>query len=281
MNEILFRRKSGKSGWFTMVPSRTTLAALTATLLACALLAGCTAQAQTGTAAIFVKDAASDDFTNLHVTFGEVAIHRESDDDDDHDDDDDRDDDDEDEAEDDEAEDDEDRTATSSSSSSGSAAGNGSVSISIREDDDSDDDGGWLVLSGDTSTVDLMAFTGSAAAFLAGADVPPGSYDKIKLDVLSARGTLHNGSKVPVEVPSGKLHIKAEFDVASGEETALTLDFDLEHSLVKTGDGRYLLKPVIHMQGEHHDRPDHDERERRERERDDHDDEDDGDDDDD
>lgn len=253
-----------------------TLAALTATVLACALLAGCTAQAQTGAAAIFVKDAASDDFTALDVTFGEVAIHRQGDHDDEDDDGDeddeaDHDDDDGEDGEDDDAGSDEDDGTSTSASSS--PAANGSVAISIREDDDHEDDGGWLVLSNETTTVDLMAFTGDASAFLAGADVPPGSYDKIQLDVISARGTLFNGSQVPVEVPSGKLRIHAGFDVAPGEETALTLDFDLEHSIVKTGDGRYLLKPVIHMQGEHHDRPDHDERERRERERDEHDDE--------
>ncbi len=260
-----------------MVHSRTTLAALTAAVLACALLAGCTAQAQTGAAAIFVKDAASDDFTSLHVTFGEVAIHRDGDrHDDDGDEGEDEHDDDQGEHEgdeDDHDEDGDDSHHTSSSASSGSASVNGSVSISIHEDNDTEDNDGWLVLSSKTTTVDLMAFTGNASAFLGGADVPPGSYDKVRLDVISARGTLLNGSEVPVEVPSGKLRIHADFDVASGQETALTLDFDLEHSIVKTGDGRYLLKPVIHMQGEYHGRPDHDERERRERERDDHDDE--------
>jgi hypothetical protein len=202
-----------------------------------AVLSGCTASAQPGAFALYVKDAPSDEVTHLDVTFGQVAIHkvspREHDEDDDHDG---------------ERDDDADEGENSSSN------GTGHVTVSVHEENESErlEESGWVILSNKTTTVDLKALSGNASAFLAGADVPAGSYNQIRLSITNATATLPNGTTAPVIVPSGALRLQAHFTVSNGNETAVTLDFDLDHALIKTGDGKFILKPVLHMDGEEH-----------------------------
>lgn len=55
-------------------------------------------------------------------------------------------------------------------------------------------------------------------------------------------------NRIPLDTPSGVqsgIKLINEFDVPSGQRVDLLLDFDACHSIVKTGNGRYILKPVI------------------------------------
>lgn len=222
-------------------------AAITLLALTAAVLAGCTAQAEPSGASIYVKDAPSDELTHLDITFGQVAIHKVSTRDQDEDDD-----------EDDDGE------------NEGEGNGTGHVTVSVQEENETErlEEAGWIVLSERETTVDLLALSGNASAFLGGADVPEGRYNQIRLTIVNATGTLTNGTVVPITVPSGVLRVKAHFTVEAGNETAITLDFDVDHSLIKTGEGRYILKPVIHMDGEHHPHRGHKDWDRREKIRD-------------
>lgn len=235
-----------------------TMPALLATLaLSAALLAGCTAQAEASSAAIYVKDSPSDEVTHLDVTFGQVAVHkapahRGDGEDDGHD--------------------DVDEHGRDGGGHDGNASSNGTghvaVSVTVEDEREHAEKAGWVILSNQTATVDLKALSGNDSAFLAGADVPAGRYDQVRLTILSAKATLANGTVVNVTVPSGVLRLQAHFTVSAGNETALTLDFDLDYALHKTGDGRYVLSPVLRMDGEHRPHPHRHDWERREQARD-------------
>ena len=59
-----------------------------------------------------------------------------------------------------------------------------------------------------------------------------------------------DGSSVPLFVPSGAqsgYKGKGEFDITADAKIALTADFDLYKSIVVTGSGDYILKPVIRL----------------------------------
>ena len=57
--------------------------------------------------------------------------------------------------------------------------------------------------------------------------------------------TVPAGRNASVMVPSGEVRINQEFDVLSSKATAILLDFDGGRSLNLTGNGTYMLSPVI------------------------------------
>lgn len=110
--------------------------------------------------------------------------------------------------------------------------------------------------------LDLMALSGRATPVVKGT-VPVGVYTQFRLFSPAESGSeaksvylvMKDGSKVPLRIPSGqqtglKLVIQGGFNVRVDAITTLTLAFDLGHSLVQTGNGRYMLKPVVKASGD-------------------------------
>ena len=59
---------------------------------------------------------------------------------------------------------------------------------------------------------------------------------------------LLDGLTHPLEIPSGSrsgLKLNIQVTITGGVKYVLALDFDASHSIVVTGNGRYMLKPVI------------------------------------
>jgi Domain of unknown function (DUF4382) len=54
---------------------------------------------------------------------------------------------------------------------------------------------------------------------------------------------------VPLTIPSGEVKLNREFDVPEGGTTLMSLDFDGDHSIIQTGNGTYMMKPVIAVVG--------------------------------
>jgi hypothetical protein len=227
----------------------TTVAAMAGTLaFAITALSGCLNASATGTTAFFVKDAPADNFTHVYVSFTKVEVHQ-----------------------------------VQAANATGTDAqgdhqsredGRFGPEAEASEDHGEHDaqdraEGPWLTILSRNVTVDLKAFSGNASAFLDSAQIPPGSYNAIRLTVTAVTGVLANGTTVPVKVPGGALRIRGEFTVVAGKETDLTLDFNLARSLRQTDDGAYILKPVVRLASEHREEARQDERSVREARRDD------------
>ena len=60
-------------------------------------------------------------------------------------------------------------------------------------------------------------------------------------------GETTNGTAYTAEAPGGKLKIVRPFTVETGGSTVLTLDFDGEKSLISTGNGNFMFKPVVQL----------------------------------
>ncbi len=110
--------------------------------------------------------------------------------------------------------------------------------------------------------IDLMTLSGQPTPLVKGT-VPAGVYTQFRLfspleqgaEAQSVYLVMKSGSKVPLRIPSGqqtglKLVIQGGFKVQIDATTTLTLAFDLGHSLVQTGNGRYMLKPVVKASGD-------------------------------
>lgn len=148
----------------------------------------------------------------------------------------------------------------------GNASGNGTIVVrltdapaaydsvniavdSIRVHVDSGDSlGGWYTISRSPAMYDLLQFVGRKDTIVAEGPIPAGYYSQLRLYIGVGSNVVVGGVTHPLEIPSGsqsglKLNIQAT--IIGGVQYVLVLDFDASRSIVVTGNGRYLLKPVI------------------------------------
>ncbi|MFC1900375.1 DUF4382 domain-containing protein [Chloroflexota bacterium] len=105
---------------------------------------------------------------------------------------------------------------------------------------------GWITLLEEPASFDLMEVIG-VEQLLGTITVEAGKYTQIRMDVTEVSGETTDGESYTAEVPGDKLKIVRGFTVEEGETTALTLDFDGEKSLIRTGKGRYMFKPTVKL----------------------------------
>ncbi len=129
------------------------------------------------------------------------------------------------------------------------------------DDDDADgEEAGALDLEIDPAilanegAINLLDFQDGAVILVGSADIPAGTYKRIRLlvsDVSVVQDDDGNPDTPeivdPVKLSSGKIDIHFGFTVAEGEEADVILDFDAAQSvhLNETGNGKYILRPVV------------------------------------
>src|SRR5690242_11752466 len=57
--------------------------------------------------------------------------------------------------------------------------------------------------------------------------------------------TAPSGAKAALTIPSGEVKLNREFDVPAGGSASMLLDFDGDGSINQTGNGTYMMRPVI------------------------------------
>jgi hypothetical protein len=100
--------------------------------------------------------------------------------------------------------------------------------------------------------VDLVNLTNGQLKDLGNATVPAGTYRQVRLVLASTGNTVTpvGGTAQPLNTPSGQesgLKIKADFSVLADQTNDLLMDFDACKSIVLTGSGKYILKPVVRL----------------------------------
>jgi len=108
-------------------------------------------------------------------------------------------------------------------------------------------------------TCDLKKLTDSQDVLGTG-PLAPGQYTMVRLEVTSAALYFDNaaagpacaaavatpaGRSAPVEVPSGIVRLNRRFELTPTTATTMLLDFDGDRSIRQTGNGRYMMTPVI------------------------------------
>jgi len=116
---------------------------------------------------------------------------------------------------------------------------------------------GWITIFSGSKTFDLLDYT-DVRAILGQDELEPGKYTQVRLYISSASINITNADMYiknkryqmtvagngNLEVPSNVLKLTNPFTIEQGKITALTLDFDVPNSVVRTGTG-YFLKPTI------------------------------------
>ncbi|MDR5591255.1 DUF4382 domain-containing protein [Christiangramia sp. SM2212] len=113
---------------------------------------------------------------------------------------------------------------------------------------------GWVSLEDvQTGVYDLLELTGGISQILADSEVPAGYASQIRLVLGTENTVVVNGESKPLNTPSAQqsgLKLQLNKELEEGENYAFLLDFDVEESIVATGNGSYNLKPVIRLSAE-------------------------------
>lgn len=112
------------------------------------------------------------------------------------------------------------------------------------------DDGQVSITDGPIGEIDLLTLQ-NITELVASAEVPAGSYSKIRLRITSLtvieETTL---AREDVQLPAnGRIDLNPQgpFEISAGEDLVIQIDFDLARSikLTTTGSGRYRFRPVV------------------------------------
>lgn len=123
------------------------------------------------------------------------------------------------------------------------------IQVSIKASGDESDQG-WEVLRADSMNVDLLHLQNGVFTTLATGRVASGPYEQVRLKLGEGSTVVVNGVTYPITVPSGMqsgLKLVGPFTVPGGDGVDVALDFDASRSIILTGSGTYMLKPVVHV----------------------------------
>lgn len=115
---------------------------------------------------------------------------------------------------------------------------------------DGDSSSGWISVSSDTFAVDLLTLTGDNGVVIADTLLPAGRYTQIRLLLGDGANVVVDGSTFPLEIPSGAttgLKLNHPFTIAPDSIYAATLDFDAHRSIHRTGNRRWIMRPVVRV----------------------------------
>ena len=117
------------------------------------------------------------------------------------------------------------------------------------------EEGYWETLwEEDGLPVDLLTLQG-VSLLLGSSELAPNHYTQLRVFLMEEAELVLEGPegepvtkilKIPSSANTG-IKLNRPFDIVDGGITKLTLDFDAQKSVIKTGNGNYKMKPVIHL----------------------------------
>jgi hypothetical protein len=114
----------------------------------------------------------------------------------------------------------------------------------------SDSTSGWFVINDSTRYFDLLLLTNGASSVLGDTTLTAGKYTQIRLIIGTGSYVIDQGVKHDLEIPSGSqtgLKLTHQFTIEGGKLYELILDFNVDKSIIITGNGKYKLKPTIRV----------------------------------
>lgn len=123
-----------------------------------------------------------------------------------------------------------------------------SIQITVNSIQVHSQTGGWITITNEDRTFDLLQLKASGdQALLADVQLDEGSYDQVRLDILNVVVTDAQGEH-DAKLPSGELKIMGDLRVNANSTSTASFDFIADESLHITGEGKYILAPVVQFQ---------------------------------
>jgi len=108
---------------------------------------------------------------------------------------------------------------------------------------------GWTTVSSVPYTYDLLQLKASGSqSLLADVKLDEGAYGQVRMHISKVMITDSTGEH-EAKLPSSDLKIVGGFEVTQNSTTVVTFDFLADKSVHVTGNGKYILAPVVRMQG--------------------------------
>jgi len=108
---------------------------------------------------------------------------------------------------------------------------------------------GWVTVSSVPHTYDLLQLKASKSqSLMADVNLSQGSYGQVRMHISKVIITDSAGEH-EATLPSGDLKIVGGFEVTPNSTTVVTFDFLADKSVHVAGNGKYILAPVVRMQG--------------------------------
>lgn len=95
---------------------------------------------------------------------------------------------------------------------------------------------------------DLLELTGGVSVLLVDEDVPAGDISQIRLILGDENTIVVDGEIFPLDTPSAQqsgLKVQVNETLTNGIVYDFIIDFDVDKSILQTGNGQYKLKPVL------------------------------------
>ena len=121
------------------------------------------------------------------------------------------------------------------------------TSVSAHHLGNDDVKAGWVTIANKSATHDLLKLRDDATVVLGDEELPMGDYNQLRM-VVSSATVVTGGTTYELTIPSGEtsgLKFKHNFTVKEDGEYEMVLDFDAAESIHVTGNGTYMLQPVI------------------------------------
>ena len=107
---------------------------------------------------------------------------------------------------------------------------------------------GWVEVSSAEKTYDLLQLKAeNKNELMADVQIDEGTYDQVRLDISSVVVTDANGTH-EAKLPSNELKITGKLVVEANSTAAATFDFIADESLHVTGNGKYIMAPVVEFE---------------------------------
>jgi hypothetical protein len=110
--------------------------------------------------------------------------------------------------------------------------------------------GTWSTINDSLRYFDLLQLTNGTTAVLGDTSLTAGKYTQIRLILEDGSYVIDGGVKENLDIPSGSqsgIKLNHSFDIESGNLYEFYLDFNVDKSIIQTGNGKYKLKPVIRI----------------------------------
>lgn len=111
-----------------------------------------------------------------------------------------------------------------------------------------DRDSGWRNLEVNRGVYDLLKLTNGLDTLLGSIEIPAGRVSQIRLKLGQDNSLVVDGETVELATPSGLqsgLKLQVHQVLAEDITYKILIDFDVARSIVRTGNGSYILKPVM------------------------------------
>ncbi len=115
------------------------------------------------------------------------------------------------------------------------------------DDEDVDSEAGWYTIANYSQTFDLIGLQ-NVTELLGEKNLSAGKYTQIRLTIEQAIIIINNSGEIEehnLTISSSKVKLIKSFWIYENNITVLTLDFDANESVHKTGSDKYIMKPTI------------------------------------